>query len=56
MGQWGKKEKKKCEFLKLNDKKIISFHLSKMVHKPNNRVKFLNFLSMNKKKLFHILS
>ena len=35
----GQKEKKN-EFLKLNGKKIISFHFSKMLYKPNNYVKF----------------
>ena len=37
MGLWDKK-KKKCECFKSNGKKL--FHLSKMLHKPNNCVKF----------------
>ena len=51
MGQ----KRKKCEVLKFNDKKIISFHLSKMLQKPNNCVKFQNFLSMNKTIISHFV-
>ena len=51
MGEKGKN----ANLLKLNGKKIISFHLSKTLHKPNNCVKFQNFLSKNIKIIPHFV-